>query len=376
MFIPPFCPNPNCSYHEQQTYDDTWYSHNGFYSTLSYGEVPRFKCRHCRKGFSMKTFHLDYYVKVRCNYPLIFSYLVSSAGTRDIARALSVSTEVIQNRTARLGRQCMAVHTKLMSSATVEEDFAADGFESFCYSQYFPNNIHLLIGCESLCAYYANGVTIRRKGRMRPEQKKKREEIEKRWKPDPGGICKSFKDLLGEMKGYFDRMKRESITLYTDEKYEYRKAICDREEFRSMREAGVLIHDRTSSRRARTVDNPLFPVNYIDREIRKGVANHHRETVQWAKDMSEMMNRLLIYLVYHNLKMPNRVRKEDSDRRVHAEVAGVSKESIDGEWRDVFKARRFLSHHSIPEFWREIWFGLLRTPLDLRGGYRPKYLAV
>jgi len=37
----------------------------------------------------------------------------------------------------------------------------ADGFESFCVSQYFPNNIQLLVGSDSQHVYQIDYATIR-----------------------------------------------------------------------------------------------------------------------------------------------------------------------------------------------------------------------
>jgi|GEM_PF-4274898 len=42
-------------------------------------------------------------------------------------------------------------------------------------------------------------------------------------------------------------------------------------------------HRRYSSRLPRTVGNPLFPVNYIDRECRKDMAEYVRETIRFAR---------------------------------------------------------------------------------------------
>ena len=52
-------------------------------------------------------------------------------------------------------------------------------------------------------------------------------------------------------------------------------------------------------RRARSRDNPLFAVNYMDREVRKDVANHVRQTTRGARNVKDPMNRLAIYRVMH-----------------------------------------------------------------------------
>ena len=61
----------------------------------------------------------------------------------------------------------------------------------------------------------------------------------------------------------------ERCILITDEHQSYPKAILP---FRATTD---IVHSTVSSQLARTGDNPLFAVNYIDREIRKDLAEHH-----------------------------------------------------------------------------------------------------
>ncbi|MCX7788486.1 MAG: hypothetical protein N2442_12415 [Spirochaetes bacterium] len=56
------------------------------------------------------------------------------------------------------------------------------------------------------------------------------------------------------------------------------------------------------SRRARTRSNPLFAVNYLDREVRKDAANHVRETTRGSRNVKDLMNRLALNQVVHNYR--------------------------------------------------------------------------
>jgi hypothetical protein len=64
----------------------------------------------------------------------------------------------------------------------------ADGFESFDVSQYFPNNITIMAGEESQFLYAFSHTTIRRKGSMRPDQKRKRAALEAQWRAPREGV--------------------------------------------------------------------------------------------------------------------------------------------------------------------------------------------
>jgi len=149
-FSPPFCANPQCEHHLHHASDPyrdyvAW----GSYDTRAFGEVPRFRCTACGTTFSAQTFQVNYWLKK--TYP--YDDLV----------------------------------VRLASLRRPSEDLAADGFESFCVSQYFPNNIHLLVGSESQFVYEADHVTLRRKGRMTTEQRRRRELLDRRFRPRSTG---------------------------------------------------------------------------------------------------------------------------------------------------------------------------------------------
>jgi len=49
----------------------------------------------------------------------------------------------VSNRISRASRQAIAAESRLAASRLPDEDLAAEGFESFCVSQFFSANIHL-----------------------------------------------------------------------------------------------------------------------------------------------------------------------------------------------------------------------------------------
>ena len=166
MRSPPFCPNPACTNHHHPP-KRKWFWKSGQYRTHTFGSIQRFICLSCFCRFSSQTFSIDYFAKKKINYHTIDKQLRSTGSIRDISRDLSCSTDTVLNRISRLAKNAIAVHSSLCATATYSEDLVADGFESFCVSQYFPNNITLLAGKESQYLYFANYCTLRRKGRMR-----------------------------------------------------------------------------------------------------------------------------------------------------------------------------------------------------------------
>ena len=327
MFIPVHCPHPGCSnYHHPQTAN--WYRYFGIYRTKTFGSIPRFRCNSCRKTFSSQTFSINYYAKKTLKMRDLYAQVNGGVGIRKIARNLNVHHNTIRNRIARMTRNAILIHQQILSNLPFREDFVADGFESFCFSQYFPDNYHLLVGESSQFVYRTDYITLRRKGRMREDQKKKRADLEKQWRAPKGNLERSFGELCEWLAGMTSK-RRSLLTLYTDEKTEYRRAlmkspicgpeISDRRWF----------HHTTSSHKARNRANRLFAVNYMDREIRKDMAAHARQTVQFNRNVNDAMLRMSLYVFDHNYLKPYRIRNGEKNRLRHAEVAGADRVELE-----------------------------------------------
>ncbi|MBL8967752.1 MAG: hypothetical protein JNG85_12145 [Spirochaetaceae bacterium] len=139
-----------------------------------------------------------------------------------------------------------------------------------------------------------------------------------------------------------------------------------------MAKEGRLVHRTVSSRAARTRANPLFPVNYLDRELRKDLHEHVRETVCFGRNINRQMERLALYIFAHNYRKRYRI---PNDRRSHAEVAGYDPRRIAVELKLVWKRRAFLSLTETTPSMRDSWLRLRETPLKKGKDYLPRYAA-
>ena len=360
MYYPLFCPNPDCSLHLRPPEHRGWYLRDGHYKSRLHGPVQRFRCRHCGIHFSSQTFSLDYGVKRRVPYHRIFSLLISSSGIRDIGRILKASPTCITNRLSRLARQAFAVHADLLSELLLKEDLVADGFESFAVSQYFPNTIQVLLGKESQFWIFSDYAHLRRKGRMSDRQRLRNEKLQKLFISGRVTIYESFTELVRMVLLLQEQSGKQQVTLYTDKHTSYARVI----ENLGPRDRSRVLHRTSSSTLPRTVANDLFSVNYIDREIRKDLAEHTRETVQFSRNVVNQMERLAIYRAYHNYIKPYRIRGTADEKCSHAEKAGIPGRSIRREMKTFFTQRRFLSRSRVGCL-REvnIWLRLVSTPL-------------
>jgi transposase-like protein len=371
----PHCTNPRCPFfYHRDPRNTSWRSDHGSYSTRAFGEVPRYRCRCCKKTFSEQSFKIDYYVKRPVDYIRLIRALVCTSGQGNLSRFTALRYELIQNRYERIARFFLAVHATLrhqLPSQRQQEDFVMDGFESFSFSQYFPNNVNIIVGASSELIYQMGFAQLRRKGQMSDEQRARRGELEAALgKAPPRAIEESVVRILQDICTWVREKGYGPLHLKTDEHPAYVRA------FRRVPEAERLVwHQRYSSKAPRTLSNPLFPVNYVDRQFRKDLVNHVRETVQFSRCPAAMMMRLTIYQGYHNYLMPRRVRQQRRGNwQTRAEALGVERKQIWATIRSLWGKRLF--YHKTP-LWQEeqrTWLMLWRNVGIQLGRRVPEYV--
>jgi hypothetical protein len=384
-FVPPFCPNAACSEHhrtgEAQTDYPRWWLAHGSYRCAHSGEVLRLRCRLCRVSFSERTFSVHYATHRLIDLEALAGRINGGSGVRAVATGLCCSPKVVLNRISRLARQAIGTHSALRSRLPLGEDLVADGFESFVVSQYWPNNFQLLVGSRSQYLYSLDYAQLRRKGRMSETQRRRRDELEKRSSLSGGQIERSFGRIISEMGRIWLEPPIEGgaagpprpLVLFTDRHQSYRRVIAADGELSRLQDWRLFSHRRIDSKRARTYHNPLFAVNYFDREIRKDMACHVRETVQWSREVNNAMDRMWLYAVWHNCFKPRRVN--GTDARTHAEHAGVSEAVLGKLKHDFFTRRYFFSRISLSSSQWMSWLRAWATPQRRCGASLAAYIT-
>ena len=371
MKSPPFCPNKACSnYHHPQDHGTRWFYKRGFYHRKNGMAIRRFECRSCGHSFSSRTFSIDYRTNKHISYHRLFTHLITCSGIRDMARDLNVAPTTVINRISRLSRQCQAVHHVLSSRILLAEELAADGFESFTVSQYFPNNIHLLAGTTSQFWYATDYAHLRRKGRMTEGQKARNKLLQQAFFSGRTTIYRSFSRIVEAIERLAQTDSTTVVTLHTDEHIQYRRVLAAMTPNLRV----PIRHVTIASTQPRTVRNNLFAVNYLDREIRKDCAAHVRETMKYARNVSTCLERLAIYRFYHNYLKPFRVDEAEYRTVSHGMMAGLDGREIAGEVKTLFTRRRFLYHLRSFSFSEAlVWLRGVATPLKRHAEYLPAY---
>ena len=364
------CPDSACPNHHPHC-GQQWFDYHGSYVSCRQ-QIQRYRCRRCRRTFSHRTLSIDYWTHSHIDYQSLITLFASGLSVRALARYLRTSVKTIQNRFARLARTIIPTLSVLQDAMTLKEDLVADGLENFCVSQDFPNNIHILVGKESQYTYGFNYALMRRKGRKTAEQQKRCEQLYGAVDFTVHTIYRTFGELATQVR----RVARgkESFTLYTDKKEQYPLALVSNPDIRTMMGERRFRHVTISSQAPRTTTNHLFSVNYMDREIRKDLAEYHRETVCFGRNVCNALERLCVYVFYHNFIKVYRIAVAGEDR-THAEAAGLSREDVVWIRDDVKTRRRFIADGEIERggFFDQLWRRQIPTPLAKRSDHLPIY---
>ncbi|MBD3301735.1 MAG: hypothetical protein GF346_04750 [Candidatus Eisenbacteria bacterium] len=214
------------------------------------------------------------------------------------------------------------------------EPLVIDGFETFEFSQYWPFHFNLGVGAGSHFLYAFTDAELRRKGRMTPEQRIRRQELERvHGQPDPKAVEK-------EMAAMIRLVLPEGgpVEIRSDEHRAYPRAL------RSLEDLEVRRHQVTPSTRTRTPGNPLFPANLVDLLLRHSGSNHKRETIAFSKRRQGAAERLAIFQVWRNWMKSFSEKKGDA---TPAERLGLREGKL--TVNELLRRRLFASLVELPE---------------------------
>ena len=163
------------------------------------------------------------------------------------------------------------------------------------------------------------------------------------------------------------------MVIITDEKIEYLRALEKHPLFLNRDAEHRVEHVTVNSKLPRTFKNPLFPSNYLDRELRKDQAAHRRETTCFGRNVANGLSRLACYLEWHNYKKRYLIKAPVQMVQTHGEMAGIGKAAITQVRGWLFKKRAFLSLVELDGVEERVWKKRFPTPGYDRPAYLPKY---
>jgi len=357
-FTPSHCPNHKCRFHNPMTRGWRYKKAGFFRRQLEPQCIQRYHCFACRRYFSSQTFHVSYWLKRPDVLPALLTKTVGCMANRQIARDLDVSPKTVDDQLSRLGRHCMLYHCRQVAGTKPPETVVIDGFETFEHSQYYPFHFNVCVEKETDFVLSFTESELRRKGRMTPEQKLRRSQLERlHGRPDPGAVRTQMAALLKEVLG-----RATKVTIHSDDHPAYPRAI---------RALGVpATHRVTPGTDHRGVHNPLFAANLLDLLIRHGQAGHKRETIAFARRRAGSAERLAILVVWRNNIKRRREKKRSSP--TPAMSRGIATKPL--EVGELLERRLFYDHTRLPERWNEYYRRLIPTrALPSHRQHRLKY---
>jgi transposase-like protein len=358
MPIPTHCSNPNCRHFENPP--ARWRVRFGSYETLAHGTVQRYRCTACGKTFGDQTESMHYYAKRRLPLKSVSTTLTGGSSMREVATRYRISPVTVQNAVLRLGRQAMISHLHLLDTMPPHCNVAFDGLRSFVTSQDYPCDITTVVSKAGEMILTMTHSITRRGGTMTAKQARRCRKKYAVWSPPTGAVKRAISLVCREILDYARYTFSDPITINTDEHPVYRSVLKNNRCFRHLRKAKKMKHFRTPGNAPRTVNNRLFPVNYVDRLLRHREKEHTRETIAFGRHGTVQMHRAWIFGWNHNCVRPWREKKVTSGS--HAECAGVSPQQIQRLSASFYNRRQRVTHQAVPDSIREAFLAQIATP--------------
>jgi len=356
--VPHYCSNPNCpNYSDPQPH---WLARFGSYPTAAHGTVRRYRCKICHATVSDQTESIYYFAKRRVPLRAATACLNSGSSLREIARRYRVSSAAVRTAVLRLGRQAMAAQIIMLAHMDPRTDLVFDGLRSFVTSQDFPCDITTVVDARSeVILTMAHSIFIRG-GTMTVKQKRRLWRKLLVWRPEKGSMKRDIQLLVKELWDYLRPRPEGGSIIDTDEHRMYPGAITSYPVGRHYLTGELVQHRQTPGRAPRTFENPLFPVNNVDRMLRHRVKEHTRETIAFGRHAVVQMHRAWIFAWDFNMRREYRVKRPEAG--VHAEQGVIERGLIRKITREFFRRRLSVRGLAVPATIRRVWEGRLATP--------------
>jgi len=301
---------------------------------------------------------MHYYSKRRIDLGEVFSRLRGGSSQRDIGRELGCSRTAVATAMLRLARQAMASQVVLLSALGPARRMSFDGLISAVCSRDYPSQITTL-GDSQRELILAMTHCVSERGGVRTPRQRRRIGLKRAvWQPAGRALSESIVLLVNELARFACPLAGVHIDI--DCHPIYRQVIARDVALGWYRRHRLLTVRRTPGSAARTVGNPLFFMNYVDRMIRHRMKEHTRESIALARNATAQMHRMWIFAWDHNTRQPMRV--SGSRRCSRAAAAGIPPQLLGRLRREFTTRRQSLRRLAVPESMRRVWSGELDSP--------------
>jgi transposase-like protein len=358
-FEPPHCPWEACPSHRRNE-EFAWQRYGRFTRQCDGRRVPRFRCRACRRTFSVQTFSCSYYLKRPDLSVPVAAGLVAGSAHRQIGRSLGCAPSTVTRRSARLGRHALLLLERSHEALSgLREPVVYDDFEGFAHSQEEAAALGTAVGRDSWFVYGLEIAPHPRAGRRSPAQRARLRE-----RPLGAG---SKSALVTSFTRTLDRLRRlagaDPVRLVTDGHDAYRRGLGRHPERQRVDHAAFPNPRRgpkgsPRSREALERDREMFPVDLLHALIRHSAAHHRRETIAFARRHNALAERAFLLAAWRNLV------KSVTERRSGAPTPAMRIGLVDRPWSwgRVLAQRLFPWRLRLSDSWRAIYRREILTP--------------
>ena len=296
MFVPPVCPNTECTRHREPGH--RFFVRKGYYQARCRGyAIPRFRCRSCRRSFSHQTFRADYHDHKPHVNATLFLLLVSGVGIRQSARFLGLSRKCTHRKFRKIGLQLRGANANLRGDFPPGSWFQMDELGTFEQDRHSgPLTLPIAIEAESYFVVAAESAPIRPSGRKSPSQKARIARHEGLHGPRRDGSRAAVRNVLEAIARRSGRLPH--VRLRTDQKAMYAPLA------RSVFSAERLVHERYSGKIVRDERNPLFKINLTDAMSRDNNGRLRRRSWLHTKLRKYLDLQLELFAAYRNYVRP------------------------------------------------------------------------
>jgi hypothetical protein len=255
--------------------------------------VPRFRCRVCLRTFSRQTFRADYRDHRPDLNPRLFQSLASGLGLRQTSRNLRLSLRCTELKFRKVARHLRRLNLNLRGPLPESSSFQLDEFETYeARRNTRPLSLPVLIETKSRFVVWAESATIRPRGKMTPSRRRAMAEDEQHFGRRRDRSRQSLRRTFRRAAELAQGLRK--VLLETDKKTAYVGLAI--EAFGGDR----LVHQRTSSRLARTIANPLFPINHTEAMARDLAGRLRRDSWLVSKKRRYLDLGLQVFITYRN----------------------------------------------------------------------------
>lgn len=341
MFKPPRCPHRSCPNHREPV--DEFYSHHGSYRPQCRPrDVPRYRCKSCRRTFSRQTFRMDYRDRRPDLNARLFESIASGVGLRQTSRNLKLTLRCTELKFRKIARHLRRLNLNLRGPLPRGSSLVFDELETYeTRRNTRPLSVSLLIERERRFLVWAESASIRPKGKMSKIRKRAVEQENRRFGPRRDASGRSVKRALERGADLVEHL--DEVVFLSDEKSSYPGHA--RRAFGFAR----LVHLKTNSKLARMTWNPLYPINHEEALMRDLLGRIRRESWLVSKKRRYLDLGLQLWMAYRNYVRKRFNRDEESP----AQLLG-------------FVSRRISCSEALS--WRQDWGRNSIHPLSRRAG--------